>query len=388
MRAVDHLCSSAIVFVILATATAAHADEPWMLSLEGAGALAVTRPQSAWFEPGGSARLTLWRSLASSVAIGARVGGVVLGDGPAPDDLTLADPGAGGILSLGLGARLRLEAAWDESPRRATGPWIDAFAAAVLTGTLVRPALEVGLGFSFEVGDVDIGPMIRWMTVFETESQLERRPANLLLVGIEMVLFDARPAAPLPEPVRREPTPPRRPSPRAVETASESDDADGDGVPDVRDACPNEAEIVNAVDDHDGCPDEGLIELVDDRVVLEERVLFDRERSRVRRRAMPVLRAIVELSRQHPEWIELRVEGHSDARGSREYNQTLSAVRAQRVREALVALGISGEIITSVGHGERLPRSRAGTESAHQRNRRVEFVVVRRTAPVDGGSVQ
>ena len=41
-------------------------------------------------------------------------------------------------------------------------------------------------------------------------------------------------------------------------------------------------EVVNGVDDTDGCPDEGVIELVDDRVVLEDSVLF-RQRTRPRR---------------------------------------------------------------------------------------------------------
>lgn len=76
---------------------------------------------------------------------------------------------------------------------------------------------------------------------------------------------------------------------------------------------------------------EGLVALVDDRIVLEERVLFDVNRARVRSRAWPVLRAIAELYRQHPEWIRLRVKGHADVRGARAFNQRLSELGARQV---------------------------------------------------------
>ena len=396
-----------------------------MLALEGSAAIPVTAPQSSWFEPGASAAATVWGSLSSAFALGAQVRGALLADGAAPEDPTLADPGMGSLLSLGLGARLRLEAAWDASPRRATGPFIDAFGAAVLTGTVLRPSLEIGLGYGFEVGDVSVGPSVRWLTVFETESQLAPAHANTLLFGIELVLFDARPTpAPAP-PVRVATSTDRCPDepedhdgfqdddgcpdldddadgipdaedrcPRSPEDADgiededgcPEDDADGDTIPDASDACPLEAEVVNGVDDGDGCPDRGLIELIDDRIVLDERVLFDLERARVRSRALPTLRAIVELSRQHPEWIELRIEGHADVQGTRAYNQELSERRAARVRDALVELGIPAEIITSAGYGERAPRAWGDDEAAHQRNRRVEFVVARRAARTSGGS--
>ena len=44
---------------------------------------------------------------------------------------------------------------------------------------------------------------------------------------------------------------------------------------DADDTCPTEPETLNGVNDQDGCPDKGLIVMHDDRIVLEERVLFD-----------------------------------------------------------------------------------------------------------------
>ncbi len=392
MLVVERARAAALLFVVAAIApAAAHADERWLLSLEGAAAMPVTAPQTAWFEPGASVAASLFHTLASPLAVGARVRGGLLADGPAPQDATLADPGVGSMLSFGVGARLRLEAAWDASPRRGTGPWLDAFGAAVVTGAAVRPGIEVGIGYSFEVGDVDLGATARWLTIFETESQLAPAHANLLLIGIEIVFFDGRPA-----PIVEARETPRSDEPARTEEVSESQrcrdpdrcdatDTDGDAIPDARDACPRLREVVNGIADGDGCPDEGLIELVDDRIVLEERVLFDLQRARLRHSAMPVLRAIVELYRQHPEWIEMRIEGHADVRGTRRYNQWLSELRAERVREALVELGMPGGAITSAGFGERVPRAVGEGEAIHQRNRRVEFVVVRRAVHANGG---
>src|SRR5690606_23456747 len=137
------LLASALALAVGALPSSGRAQEPWMLALEGSAAIPVTAPQSALFEPGASAAATVWGSLSSAFALGGRVRGALLADGPAPEDPTLADPEVGSVLSLGVGARLRLEAAWDDSPRRATGPWIDAFGAAVLTGAVLRPGLEV-----------------------------------------------------------------------------------------------------------------------------------------------------------------------------------------------------------------------------------------------------
>ncbi len=154
-------------------------------------------------------------------------------------------------------------------------------------------------------------------------------------------------------------------------------DNDNDGILDADDSCPIEMEIINGIGDEDGCPDQGLIEMINDRVVLEERVLFDFERARVKHAAQPVIAAIAELVRQHPEWDSMRIEGHADIRGDAEYNRRLSERRARNVMRALVREGVNAARIDSVGYGAAHPRDQGQTEEAHQRNRRVEFVVLR-----------
>jgi hypothetical protein len=140
---------------------------------------------------------------------------------------------------------------------------------------------------------------------------------------------------------------------------------------------------MNGNQDTDGCPDEGLFVLQKDRIVLEERVLFAFERARVVHAARPILKAIVKLKEQHPEWVSLRIEGHADARGNARYNQELSERRANHVMEELIKLGIPAAQIHAVGFGASRLRDKRDDEDAHQRNRRVEFVVeAQRMTPV------
>jgi peptidoglycan-associated lipoprotein len=72
--------------------------------------------------------------------------------------------------------------------------------------------------------------------------------------------------------------------------------------------------------------------------------------------------------------VRIRVEGHTDERGSREYNIALAERRAQAVRRALMLQGAGDAQLTTVSYGEERPAALGSDESAYQRNRRVELV--------------
>jgi peptidoglycan-associated lipoprotein len=72
----------------------------------------------------------------------------------------------------------------------------------------------------------------------------------------------------------------------------------------------------------------------------------------------------------------VRLEGHTDERGSREYNIGLGERRAQTVRKALMLQGVQEGQITTVSYGEERPVAEGSDETAYAQNRRVELVQV------------
>ena len=73
----------------------------------------------------------------------------------------------------------------------------------------------------------------------------------------------------------------------------------------------------------------------------------------------------------------LIVEGHTDERGSREYNLALGERRALAVREALVGFGVAANRIQTLSYGEEQPAVMGSGESAWSQNRRGEFRFMR-----------
>ena len=69
----------------------------------------------------------------------------------------------------------------------------------------------------------------------------------------------------------------------------------------------------------------------------------------------------------------VRLEGHADERGSREYNMALGERRANAVRDFLVLQGVSGSAIETVSYGEERPAAFGSNETSWAENRRVEL---------------
>lgn len=102
---------------------------------------------------------------------------------------------------------------------------------------------------------------------------------------------------------------------------------------------------------------------------------FEFDSKTLRRAHRDDLERMVRFMRRHPD-ATARLEGHTDDRGSRTYNQTLSEGRAHAVRDHLVAAGIDISRITTVGRGEQQPVASNDTEAGRQRNRRVVAITV------------
>jgi len=75
----------------------------------------------------------------------------------------------------------------------------------------------------------------------------------------------------------------------------------------------------------------------------------------------------------HPK-ARVRLEGHTDERGSREYNIGLGERRAQAVKRALLLQGVAESQLATVSYGEERPAVAGSDEGAWAQNRRVEIV--------------
>ncbi len=69
----------------------------------------------------------------------------------------------------------------------------------------------------------------------------------------------------------------------------------------------------------------------------------------------------------------IRLEGHADERGTREYNLALGERRANSIRDFLIVNGAARSQIEVVSYGEERPASQGQNDEAHRLNRRVEI---------------
>ena len=147
-------------------------------------------------------------------------------------------------------------------------------------------------------------------------------------------------------------------------------DTDGDGILDAEDACPDKAGPADPDPKKHGCPkaqiDKGQIKII-------EQVQFATNSAKILPASDPVLNAVLEILRDHPEITKVNVEGHTDNRGGKGYNKDLSKRRAASVAKWLVDKGIEAKRLSSAGFGMERPLDSNDTEDGRQKNRRVEF---------------
>lgn len=103
-------------------------------------------------------------------------------------------------------------------------------------------------------------------------------------------------------------------------------------------------------------------------------VLFDTNRATLKGGAEITIARLADYLEKNPDR-RLLIEGHTDARGSEEYNRKLSGERAAAVSAALEREGIARDRLRTAGLGEAYPVASNDTEAGMQQNRRVEIVI-------------
>jgi peptidoglycan-associated lipoprotein len=108
--------------------------------------------------------------------------------------------------------------------------------------------------------------------------------------------------------------------------------------------------------------------------MLESRVIyFQYDKAEVDAKSMEVLAEHAKYLGSNTN-VEIRLEGHADERGSREYNIGLGEKRAQAVRQILLLQGASTAQTSTVSYGEERPAALGSDEESMSLNRRVELV--------------
>ncbi|WP_027000692.1 PorP/SprF family type IX secretion system membrane protein [Eisenibacter elegans] len=171
------------------------------------------------------------------------------------------------------------------------------------------------------------------------------------------------------------------------EISREAKDNDGDGVPNIDDACPDEP----GTPENNGCPEGEAAEQVGDntkqpadqtkpKTAEQElapymsRLRFETGQPTLRPALQKELDSIAAVMKRYPEQ-NFVIEGHADAVGNPDRNQTLSEARAQFVKDYLVQQGIAPERLRTVGYGQTRPIGDNNTAAGQAANRRVEVRV-------------
>ena len=137
------------------------------------------------------------------------------------------------------------------------------------------------------------------------------------------------------------------------------------------DLCPEQAESLNSYKDDDGCPDE--VPQPPKKVFVLEGVNFESGKSTITQDSYVSLMKVVDIMETFPE-STFDIVGHTDNIGSKDKNMTLSADRANAVKNFLVEKGIAESRMTTQGLGDTKPVASNKTPEGRAQNRRIEFI--------------
>jgi OmpA-OmpF porin, OOP family len=154
------------------------------------------------------------------------------------------------------------------------------------------------------------------------------------------------------------------------------DDRDHDGIGDAEDACPDLPGKRHSDPKRNGCPDVFL----DDKsgvITVFEKILFKTASAEILPESNKILDDVAKVLEEHPELTLIEVAGHADERGGEQYNLQLTQARVESVVAALIARKIDRSRVRAKGYGFYCPIEEGHDEAAWQKNRRVEFKVVK-----------
>ncbi len=160
-----------------------------------------------------------------------------------------------------------------------------------------------------------------------------------------------------------------------TQQANEPGGAHGDGIAGAADKCPNESEVFNGVVD-DGCPDKSPVYIEERQIVITDQIKFETDRDTLLSVSYPILDRVSNLLRKFPQVKKVRIDGHTDSRGTPEHNLELSRRRANAVKTYLASKGTDPDRLMTAGFGSSIPIAYGNDETSWSVNRRVEFIIL------------
>lgn len=125
-------------------------------------------------------------------------------------------------------------------------------------------------------------------------------------------------------------------------------------------------------------PPQKRVEVRDNQIVINEKVQFEYNSAKIKEVSHSLLDEVAKVIKEHPQIQLIEVQGHASAEGSDDYNLKLSDKRARAVHMYLTKkAGIGKEMLQSKGYGETVPIADNETEEGKEKNRRVEFHILK-----------
>ncbi len=269
---------------------------------------------------------------------------------------------------FGVTAGLRIRPIWEDR-----GLWIGGAAGNTQTGGLSRLLFDARVGWDFKLGGSLLGgPFVGYLHVVQPSSSLRPEDGRVGMLGIHVAFddYDPKPATPgdtqlaprpAPKPVVAKAAPkPKAPAKKPAQKPAPVVVEEPTPMPEV---APAEAEI--SVATHE--------------IVLSDRLYFELNSASIKSESRLLLESVAKVILAHPELESIEIQGHTDDLGTDEWNRKLSVSRALAVRKVLIDCGVSPDRLTTKGFGKSTPIAFGMDEASRQLNRRVEFVIQRRT---------
>ena len=117
---------------------------------------------------------------------------------------------------------------------------------------------------------------------------------------------------------------------------------------------------------------------IEEKIELTQQIHFEFDQAVIRPISFPILDGVVDILKTNPDIRKVRVEGHTDSKGSDAYNMELSQRRAEAVREYLINKEIEADRLVAVGYGETRPLETNDTDEGRAKNRRIELIIIER----------